>query len=364
MRYGRIVMKTYGGPEVLEVESDEARDPGPGEVRIRSEAAGVGWVEYMLRHGAYPGQPRPPLTPGYDVVGRVEVVGSGVSRVRPGDRVAALLVTGGYSELVMANEQDVVPVPADVDPAAAVCLVLNYTTAYQMLHRVVPVASGARALVHSAAGGVGTALLDLGRLLHLQMWGTASAAKHPLVRRLGAEPIDYQRHDFVAELRRLAAAGVEVAFDPIGGRHWWRSRRCLRRGGVLVAYGSQAQLAGGRVQRLRQVEDIAVALALMAVPAGRRFRFYSITAQRKQHPDWFQSDLGRLFELLRSGQIHPVIAARLPWTAARSANELLETGRVSGKIVLLFGPAAAALGTPDGGGEARSAAPSPDPSRG
>lgn len=336
VQYGKVVIPRFGGPEVLEIVREELRDAGAGEVRVKVLAAGVSWVEYMLRHGAYPRQPKPPLVPGYDVVGVVDQLGPGVTRFSTGQTVAALTVTGGYSEYVFLPEGELVPVPAGLDPAEAVCLVLNYVTAYQMLRREAGVARGARMLAHSAAGGVGTALLELGRLAGLETFGTASAGKRDLVTRLGARFIDYQSQDFVARVHQLAPGGIEVVFDAIGGSHWLRSRRCLRRGGKLIAFGSQAAMARKGSFLRRNLPDLAVAVLLMALSRGGSFRFYIITATKARHPDWFEEDLSTLFGLLAEGQIHPVIAQRLPWTEARRANELLEQGAVQGKLVLTF----------------------------
>ena len=192
MRYRRIVISRFGGPEVLDVVEDNLRDAGPGEVRVKVLAAGVSWVEFMMRQNTYPSQPKPPFTPGYDVVGLVDQTGDGANQYRLGQRVAALLIHGGYSEYVFVPQDALVPVPDELDPAEAVCLVLNYVTAYQMMHRTVQLQTGQRLLVHSAAGGVGTALLQLGRDIGLQMYGTASKSKHSLIEKLGGRPIDYR----------------------------------------------------------------------------------------------------------------------------------------------------------------------------
>ena len=336
-QYGRVVIARFGGLEVLEIVREDLRQARPGEVRVRVQAAGVAWVELMLRTGTYPGQPKPPLTPGYDVVGVVDQRGAGATRFAEGDRVAALIVHGGYSEYVFVPEAELVPVPAGLDPAEAVCLVLNYMTAYQMLHRVAQVEKGGRLLVHNAAGGVGTAVLDLGRLAGLDMLGTASTGKLALVEKLGARPIDYRREDFVERTRALVPGGVDLVLDSIGGAHWLRSRRCLRRGGRLVAFGSQGVLAAGSSRLPATLAVYAAAAYLMALPlGGRRFTFYAITAMKSKHPDWFREDLANLFRLLGEGQIHPLIAQRLPWTEAREANRLLEAGAVQGKLVLTF----------------------------
>jgi NADPH:quinone reductase-like Zn-dependent oxidoreductase len=333
-RYGRIVISRFGGPEVLDVVEDELRDASEGEVRVKVLAAGVSWVERMMRRGSYPGQPKPPFTPGYDVVGVIDQRGPGASRFAEGERVAALTIHGGYAEYVYLREEELVPVPAGIDPAEAVCLVLNYVTAYQMLHRTAELASGRSALVHSAAGGVGTALLELGRLAGITAYATASAAKHELVTRLGGRAIDYRKEDFVRAVRGLTGgAGVDAVFDAVGGRHWLRSARCLRAGGQLVAYGSQHEVGQSRLAAL--AEDAGSAL-LLALWPGRRFRFYAITSMKRDHPDWFREDLTALFALLAQGKIHPVIMERIPWREARRAQEILDQGAIQGKLVLTF----------------------------
>ncbi len=171
-----------------------------------------------------------PFTPGWDLVGVVDRLGAGVSGVQPGQTVAAMPIHGAYAGVVCLPQGELVPVPPGVDAAEAVCLVLNYITAYQMMHRSAKVRAGQRALVHGAAGGVGTALLQLGRLAGLEMYGTCSSRGAPAVSGLGAVPIDYQHQDFVKEVHRLTVEGVDVVFDPMGGAHLWHSREALRPG--------------------------------------------------------------------------------------------------------------------------------------
>ncbi len=151
--------------------------------------------------------------------------------------VAAMPIHGAYAEFVCLPQRELVPVPSGLDAAEAVSLVLNYITAYQMLHRSAKVRSGQRVLIHGAAGGVGTALLQLGRLAGLEMYGTCSSRGASAVSDLGGIPIDYQHQDFVKEIRRLTSEGVDAVFDPIGGTHLWHSRKALRPGGRVVGYG-------------------------------------------------------------------------------------------------------------------------------
>jgi Alcohol dehydrogenase GroES-like domain len=162
MRHTRIIVTHYGGPDALRVVEEECPEPKDGEVRVRVLAAGVSLPDIMAREGVHPETPPLPFTPGWDLVGVVDRLGNGVSGIELGQIVAALPIHGAYAEFVCLPQRDLVPVPFGLDAAEAVSLVLNYITAYQMLHRSAKVRSGQRVLIHGAAGGVGTALLQLG----------------------------------------------------------------------------------------------------------------------------------------------------------------------------------------------------------
>jgi len=300
--------------------------------------------DLMMREGIHPETPPLPFTPGWDLVGTVDRLGDGVSGIEPGQVVAALPISGAYAEFVCLPQRELVPVPAGLDAAEAVSLVLNYVTAYQMLHRSAKVRSGQRVLIHGAAGGVGSALLQLGRLAELEMYGTCSSRGAPVVRDLGGIPIDYQHLDFVNEIHRLTSGGVDVVFDGIGGRHIWRSREALRPGGRVVAYGLTASLRGGRLAsgrsgRRHRFRAIAIFGLYIAggwlFPGRKRVVPYSIQWLKRVRPAVFRQDLMALFDLLQQRKIKPLIAQRFPLADARRAHELLGTGGVAGKIVLV-----------------------------
>ncbi len=328
----RVVITRLGGPDALQWIEEELPQPGPGQVRVKVLAAGVAFADVLMRHGLYPGVPPFPFAPGYDIVGEIDLVGEGVGDFRVGQRVAALTMTGGYSRYTVVCAAHLVAVPEGLDPAEAVSLVLNYVTAYQMLHRVARLREGQRLLVHSAAGGVGTAALQLGKLAGLSMFGTASAPKHELVATLGAVPIDYRRGNFVDHIRHFAPEGLDCVLDPIGGKQWWASYGCLRRGGSLVCFGAQAAISKGK---LSAGLGFALLGLMKILPDGKRASWYNVKNLRNQHPEWFREDLSRLLALLSARQIQPVIAARFPLRDAPRANELLETSQVSGKLVVL-----------------------------
>src|SRR5215467_6128960 len=344
MRHTRIIVTHYGGPEALRVVEEECPEPKEGEVRVRVLAAGVSLPDLMMREGIHPETPRLPFTLGWDLIGVVDRLGDGVSGIEPGQVVAALPISGAYAEFVCLPARELVPVPSGLDAAEAVSLVLNYVTAYQMLHRSAQVRAGQCVLMHGAAGGVGSALVQLGRLAGLEMYGTCAARGAAAVADLGALPIDYQQQDFVQEMHRLTREGVDVVFDGIGSTHIWRSRRALRPGGRVVAYGLTASLRGGRLasgragrrHRFRRLALFGVYIAGgWLLPGRKRVVPYSIQWLKRLRPAWFRQDVLALFDLLQHQRIKPLIAQRLPLAEARQAHELLGQGGVTGKIVLV-----------------------------
>lgn len=327
MQYKSVVITKRGSPQVLQVIENDLREPTSGEVRIKILATGVGLTDVAMRRGYYPYAPKIPFVPGYEIVGVVDALGAGATSVAVGDRVAALTVYGGYAEYIYLGHEHLVPIPASLDPAQAVTLVLNYTTAYQMLHRSAKARSGDKVLITGASGGVGTALLQLGRLANLTMYGTASQRNHDILTELDAIPIDYRTQDFVQVIRKNEPNGLDFVFDGIGGSTVERAFKVLRRGGKLVEYGYPG--FGG------MLFGYAKLLLLGTLPNGRSGEFYGITALYKKDKRPFLEDLPKLFQLLEQGKLAPVIEHKLAILEAAKANELLESGGVRGKIVLL-----------------------------
>jgi NADPH:quinone reductase len=349
----RVVVDHFGGPEVLKlVEEDDPR-PGPGEVRIRVLAAGVSFTDAQLRAGTYiPGGPKPPFTPGYEVVGVVEEVGPGCSRLREGDRIGALTVWGADADQVCVPEAGTVDVPEDLDPAEVLSLLFPYMTAYQVIHRTAMAQPGERVLVHGAAGRVGIAELELGAVAGLHLYGTCSARDFAAVERLGAVPIDYRNEDFVARVRQLTGGeGVDVVLDSLGGPISFRSFRLLKPGGRLVVFGRYSTLSHGhkdwRAVFAWYTSVPAVWLWAKLSPRRRALKYQiqkfrdhakwrdGAVGGEPRYPEWFREDFATLIQLLREQKIHPVVAERLPLAEARHAHELLESSASKGKLVLV-----------------------------
>jgi NADPH2:quinone reductase len=267
-------------------------------------------------------------------------------------------VWGADADRVCVPEASAVEVPEDLDPAEVLSLVFTYMTAYQVLHRTAMAKSGETVLVHGAAGRVGTAVLELGAVAGLRMYGTCSPRDRDKVVALGAVAIDYRNEDFLARVRELTDSdGVDVVLDSLGGAISLRSFRALRPGGRLVVFGHSATISHGHKSRRGWIEwyaaTAAVALWGLLSPR-RRVSAYRIQKLREGHqvvpmgsrrplpvgggprdPEWFREDFRVLLELLREGKIHPVVAERLPLSEARHAHELLESSAAKGKLVLV-----------------------------
>ena len=328
IKYKSVTVTRRGGPEVLEVVENELREPAAGEARIRVLAVGVGATDVNYRYGYSPLSPKVPFVPGYEIMGVVDAVGSAVTRVKAGDRVAALTGYGGYSEMIYQGQEHLVLVPPSLNPAEVVTLVLNYVTAYQMLHRVAKVKAGDKVLLIGASGGVGTALLQLGKLAGLKIYGTASPAKFNVLTELGAIPLDYHCQDYVEAILHLETGGVDFVFDGVGGKEGEHGLDALRRGGKLVGYAVPVGLGSLFLNMIK----IAITNLL---PNGKSVAFYGITMLYMRDKKPFMEDLALLFDLLAEGKIKPIITTQLPILEAKKANELLESGKVSGNIVLL-----------------------------
>jgi len=326
-----IQVREFGGPDGLEVVDAALPMAGRGEVRVRVLASGLEYTDVLIRRHLYPQTMyrRVPFVMGYDVVGEIDQLGDGVSGFQPGDRVADMTVIGSNAAYRTLRADRLTRVPSGVDPAEAATLILSWTTAYQLLHRAARVQRGQRALVQGAAGAVGQALLVLGRLAGLQLWGTARGAHAPLIRELGATPIDYQREDFT----RVLLGGFDVVFDGIAQDGYRRSFAALKRGGLLCAYGYSAGVQA-QPRMLTMLMWIARLYLWRWLPGGKRARFYSINVTRARHPAWFREDLQRLFELLATGAVRPRVAERISFDEVAEVHRRLEAGGLQGKLVL------------------------------
>jgi NADPH2:quinone reductase len=332
--YRALVLTGKGGLDQLEERNLPRVEPKPGELRILVHGAGAGATDLLMRAGKYIYQPRFPFTVGYEVVGEVDALGEGVADFAIGDRVCALTLHGAQAEYLVRDASEFVKVPNGLDSADVIALILNYVTAYQMIHRCTSLRAGQTALVTGATGGVGSALLELLRELSVRTIGCAAPDRFALVRELGGEPVEARGEGLAGRVRAIVGAGVDVAFDGLGGTGTRICLRATRRGGRVVGYGFVAATRNGKPSALRMLQGMWW-IFLGALLLLRRSTLYGLTERYRKDKSSFKADLKQLFELLERRRIQPKIAARLPLLAGVQAQRMLEEGGVVGKIVLL-----------------------------
>lgn len=334
----QLVIPKYGPPEVLEIR--EAPEPAvkPGTVRIRVHAAGVNFSDLLARQGLYPDAPKPPCTVGYEVAGTVDAVGDGVTAPRLGERVIAMTRFGGQSELVVVPADFTFPLPAGWTLEQGAAFPVVYLTAHHLLVRVAAARRGESVLVHAAAGGVGLAVAELGRILGLRVLGLASPSKHEVLKEYGVEPFDGRDPRWEKAVRRAAPDGVDVVLDPVGGDSWRAGYRLLATGGRLVCYGASGLAPGTRRNLLGALWRVARfprfgPLALMndnksVAGANLGHLWRSGTVTRPQ--------IEALLGYAREGKITPRVDRAFPVSAAATAHHHMHERRNVGKIVLIM----------------------------
>lgn len=326
--YHAVMLPKAGGPEVLQCVELPLEAPGPNQLRVRVRAAGVGSTDLTVLAGNYSFAPKIPFVPGYEIAGTVDAIGAGVIGFQIGQHVAALTVYGGFGEYLVREAEHFVPIPDGVSDLEAAAVILNYVTAWQMIHRVAKVHSGQTALVTGAAGGVGTALLQLLRLAGAKTYGAASPAKHGTVQKLGATPLDYRAAPIDRQVHAFEPQGVDYVFDAIGGANIGLCIAAARKGGTVVGYGFMA--VAGKLATAAMFFSLLIESRLH----GRRGAFYGITLLYRKNPMPLREDLPKIFALVAEKKIDALIAATFPLLEAKQALELLARGTVEGKIVL------------------------------
>jgi synaptic vesicle membrane protein VAT-1 len=328
-----------GGPRALEVREGPDPEPGPGQVRIRVHAAGLCFADVMAAQGLYPDAPRRPCVVGYEAAGVIDALGEGAGGLAAGQRVLALVHFGGHADVVCVPAGQVLEIPDGMSFEAAAAIPVNYLTAYHMLFRVANVRPGERVLLHMAAGGVGTAVLQLCRTVDgLVIFGTASAAKHEALRAGGCtHPIDYHAVDYAAEVRRLTGGeGVDLVLDPLGGADWRKGLKLLRPCGRLIAFGFANLASGPRRNPARiaaQVAGIPLLTPLQLMAHNRSVSGVNI-GHLWNETAMLRDELQAVLELWNAGIIKPHIDAVFPFADAAAAHRRILQRQNIGKIVL------------------------------
>jgi NADPH:quinone reductase-like Zn-dependent oxidoreductase len=331
-RMKKVVITAFGDESKLAVVECELPDPDSGNVQLSVEYSIVCGSDVNMRRGTYPLQRKPPLTPGYSVIGKVRVNGKGCSKFTIGDRVACLSKYEGQAELINLPEKYLVRVRDDVDGKAAVALILDWVTAYQMLHRVAHVKPGEKMFVHALGGAVGGALLRFGLLAGASVFGTASAKKHDELRQLGAIPFEYANKNWITAIQELG--GVDAVFDPLGFESFDESYSVLRRGGILVGYGMNLPAWTKTPQRPVIPAVLKLFAKNLLFGSGKRTTFFGVTRSSRN----FSPDLELLFEWLRAGRISVPVKSTFTLDQIQEAHREYANSERMGSIVIEVAP--------------------------
>jgi NADPH:quinone reductase-like Zn-dependent oxidoreductase len=333
------VLPRNGGCDVFEIQDRPEPSLGPGRLRVRVRAAGINFADLMARQGLYPDAPDLPAVLGYEVAGEVEAVGEGVEDYAPGDRVMAATRFGGYAELVSARERDVLALPADWSFEEGASFPVVYGTAYASLVSFGNLRAGERLLIQAAAGGVGIAATQIGKLLGAEIYGTASQSKHGAIRELGVQhPIDYRNNDFADEVRRISGEErpLDLIVDGIGAKSWKDGYRLLRPGGRLVMIGASSFVSGDKrslpkaaanLARVPRFNPIKLASESISVIGLNMLRLWDARGTLDEF-------IEPLAQWVDQGVLRPVVAETFPLERVGDAHRFVNERKNVGKVVL------------------------------
>ncbi len=326
-----------GPPEVLEVREAPDVQAGPGQVRIRARACGINFADLMARVGAYPDAPPIPCVVGYEAAGVVDQVGADVTGWAPGDRAIGMPYFGGYADTVVLPAQQAFHMPAAMGFEAGAALPVVYLTAHHMLRRVANLRNGSRVLIHSAAGGVGLAAIQLAR--GCELFGSASPSKHAWLKEQGVRHALDSGGDVAAQVRALLGPGdsLDLVLDPVGGRSWTESYRLLGPGGHLIAFGFSGAVGGKRRALLRMVQRF------LEVPRFNPLRLMNanktVSGVNLAHlfgrMDVLGPQMEELLRLWKTGSIAPHVDRTFRFEEAAAAHHYLHDRKARGKVLLL-----------------------------
>jgi NADPH:quinone reductase-like Zn-dependent oxidoreductase len=340
-----IAIKRFGAPSMLEVR--EAPDPQlkPGEILIRVKTVGVNFADLLQRMGLYPGIPKPPFVPGLEVAGLVEKVADGGRAgdgepLRVGDAVVAVTHFNAYAEWVAVRAGHVYKLPPTMTFEDGAAFFVNYVTAYHSMFQMGNLQAGDRILIHSAAGGVGIAAVQLAKARGLEIFGTAGPAKIDFLRKIGVDhAIDYEKNDLVKVVQKFAPDGIEMALDANGGRSWSQSAECLGPTGRLVVFGLAAAAKGTKRNWISAIATIAKTprfhplklmggnLAVIGVSLGG--------VLDSQHGSaLIRREFEELLKMYNAGALKPVIAKSFPLLDAAAAHQFIHDRKNIGKVLL------------------------------
>jgi synaptic vesicle membrane protein VAT-1 len=340
-----MVVRKYGAPEVFEPREVPDPQPKAGEALIRVKTIGVNFADLLQRMGIYPGTPKPPFVPGLEIAGVVEKISDSSGGkpeegepLRVGEAVVAFTQFNAYAAWAAVPVRQVYRLPAGMPFDDAAAIPVNYLTAYHSMFTMGNLQTGDRVLVHGAAGGVGIAAVQLARARGLVIFGTAGPTKQEYLRKIGVDhAIDYEKNDFVEVVRKFAPDGIEMVMDPIGGKCFSRSYKCLGPTGRLVVYGlSAAAGPDGKRSLTRGLKTLAQIprfhpmklmndnISVIGVHLGRLLPRGAL----------LRGELDEIFRMYATGKIKPVIGKSFPLVEAAAAHRYIQERKNIGKVIL------------------------------
>jgi NADPH:quinone reductase-like Zn-dependent oxidoreductase len=335
----QVVITKAGPPEVLQVRESPDPTPGPGEVRIRVKAAGINFADLMARLGIYPDAPKIPCVVGYEVSGVIDALGDGVGDFAIGDRVFGMPHFGGHSDTVVLPAQQTFRMPERMSFEEAAALPVVYLTAHHMLLYTGALRPGMKVLLHSAAGGVGLAAIDLLTAHGCEIIGTASPGKHEFLRARGVAHCIDSTGDVAAATRALVGGDgkLDLVLDPVGGRSWKEGYRLLGPGGRLVCFGVST-MASGKRRNLWAILKFVLGLSWWN-PIGLMNANKTITGVNMggmfDHQEIVRPQFAALLALYEAGRIHPYVDRTFRFDEAPAAHHYLHDRKAKGKVLLV-----------------------------
>ncbi len=331
----------FGPPEVLQVREFPARDPAEGEVRIRTKAIGLNFADVMGRLGVYPGIPDPPFIPGIELSGVIDAVGQSVTSVKEGDRVFGFSPQGACAEQVCVSSDFVRPIPVMMSFEEGAAFGVTSFSAFHGLRTLANIQRGEKLLLHAAAGGVGTAALQLCREWGVEVFATASTKeKLEVAKNLGASHlVNYTSEDFVEAVRtKTHGYGIDVVMDSVGGRIFKRGWNLLAPMGRYVLYGFASVTGPRTLNKLKALREL-ISVPLIHPPSlvSRNRSLMGFNLYFLSHKtEYFRNMAEELFELYRKGALKPVMGATFPFERIAEAHAFLQSRRSIGKVVLVI----------------------------
>jgi len=335
----QVFITKAGAPEVLKVQESPDPEAGAGQVRVRVKASGINFADLMARQGLYPGMPKIPCVIGYEASGLIDQVGAGVTKLKVGDRVLAMPKFGGYSDTLVVPDTQAFLMPAAMTFEEAAALPVNYLTAHHAMLQIHNLQRGSKILLHSAAGGVGVAAIQLAKLRDCVVFGTASPGKHEFLRSLGVQhPID-SGGDIEAAVRAVIGkdGGLDMVLDPLGGPSWTMGYRLLGPAGHLVCFGFSGAASGktlswlhviGQFLRIKRYSPLQLMNDNKTVSGVNMAAYFD-------RIELVTPEFEALIAMYERGEIKPHVDKTFSFADAPAAHHYLHERKAKGKVLLV-----------------------------